>query len=288
MPPTQADEYEAVGKEVLRKKLDSYTDTNRVVSFYMLGYPMKSPNDKMKVLGKLPDMGEEVSFKNFQDFEMRVKEVYKPGININLISDGFAFSDVLDIQDSTVEAYHEHCRDMSRNVSISWFNAKDFYPHSMSTREIREKLMTQFAPTREQMEQKILMDLDTNALFRGMIIFMKGDLAIHPFTSGNQLQQQARITAKQMMIRNEAYSKLVQSEFKDSIRLSMHQSVNNGTKFAFQLIPGKGASRSPWHSSLFIDEEEENNQFFTLHREDAEKQGLHLVYNESRPYYFTR
>jgi pyoverdine/dityrosine biosynthesis protein Dit1 len=129
-----------------------------------------------------------------------------------------------------------------------------------------------------------LMDADVNSLYRGMIKFMTEDLAMKNFASNTQLQKQAKITAKEMMFRNEAYSSLIRNEFPDNIRLSMHPSVNNGTKFSFQLIPSKNAWTSPWHCALLVN----NGEYETIHRKDAIAAGYELVSKDGRPSHFVK
>lgn len=85
-----------------------------------------------------------------------------------------------------------------------------------------------------------------------------------------------------MMLRNEAYSKLIATEFSDSIRLSMHPSVNNGTKFSFQLIPSPKAWTSPWHCALLLD----RGEMVTIHKKDAEAHGFTLVSKDGRPHHY--
>lgn len=127
------------------------------------------------------------------------------------------------------------------------------------------------------------MDPDVNLLYRGMIKFMTGDLAIKDFPSNSQLQKQAKITAREMMFRNEAYSKLVSSEFSSHIRLSMHPSANNGSKYSFQLIPSPKAWTSPWHCALLVNAD---GQYETIHRKEAMAAGHEIVFKDGQPYYF--
>lgn len=286
MPPTPIDEYEKVGKSLLRDKIHSFVKDNQAIDFVMLGYPMKSPNSKEKVLGILPDMAEEVSFKNFTTFGNEIKSIYEPGANITLVSDGYVFSDVLGVSDRIVDIYGEAVRDMSKDSPVTWYNMKDFYSKKLSNSQMREKLTAQFGINDVELESRILMDPDVNFLYRGMIRFMEGDLAINNYPSGNQLHKAAKRVAREMMLRNESYSSLVKNEFKDSIRLSMHPSVNNGVKYSFQLIPQplnwNKAWYSPWHSAIVMDGETP----LTIHRKDAEAEGDILVYNSGQPYYF--
>jgi len=285
MQPTVNDQYTELGRPKLIEKMSPFVSAYKPIKFSMLGYPMKSPNDRDKVLGKLPDLGEQVSIENFARFAALMKDVYRPGVEFSIISDGFIFADIMQVNDRIVEQYEERVKDMSERAKapITWYDMTSFFPRGMSMLTMREKIMEQFGITSEILEQRILMDPDVNSLYRGMIYFMNGDLAIREYPSRSQLQKHSKIVAREMMFRNEAYSRMIQHEFADHIRLSMHQSVNNGTKYSFQLIPGPKAKHSPWHSALLINKD---GTLETIHKAEAFERKAELVDKDGQPYYF--
>lgn len=283
MNPLESDQFEQKGKQVMIDKLLTFISVNKPIKFSIMGFPMKSPNDRDKVIGNRPDLAEEMTLKNFNAFNQAVKVVYPPGIQVSIISDGFAFNDVMNVTDKIVEQYQEISMDMSKDMSINWFNLKDFYDRNTNLNTLRDKLISQHGITEQELEQRILFDPDVNMLYKGMIRFMNLDIAIRDYSSKSQLQKHAKIMARTMMFRNEAYSKLVQSEFSDHIRLSMHPSINNGTKFSFQLIRSEHAWTSAWHCALMI---REDGEVETIHRKDAEARGLELVSVNNQPYYY--
>jgi len=171
---------------------------------------------------------------------------------------------------------------LHKDGPISWFNVKDAYTGDLNS--IRGKLVDQFGISWEALQQRILLDPDVNFLYRGMIRFMEEELAIKSFPSKNQLHVAAKRLTREMMLINEAYSKLVSTEFSNNIRLSMHPSVNNGAKYSFQLIPGKNVHHSAWHCALFVD----GDEYETIHRKDAELRGYQLIFQNKQPYYYTR
>ena len=65
MAPTPLDQYDSIGKTILSDKMKPFISANKPIDFVILGFPMKSPNNRDKVLGTLPDLAEEVTFKNF-------------------------------------------------------------------------------------------------------------------------------------------------------------------------------------------------------------------------------
>lgn len=282
MPAAPNDEFELTGKQALADKLFKFVANNEPLKFSMLGYPMKSPNTRDKVLGDMPDLGEQKSLENFRDFDNAIREVYAPGIDVAIISDGYIFSDIMGVSNTTVAQYEEIAKDMARVAPIRWYDMTDFYPNSLCIPDVREKVMEQYGINEEVLTKRILMDPDVNTLYRGMIMFMEQDLAMQSFPSRNQLQKRAKIVAREMMFRNEAYSALIRDNFSDHIRLSMHQSVNSGTKYSFQLIRSPLVHKSPWHSAILIHAD---GVMESIHRKDAPATA-ELVNVDGRPFYF--
>lgn len=283
-PLPNVDQYMAKGRELLIQKMQPYVADNEPIPFVMLGYPFKSMNLRDKVLGTLPDLGEEVSLNNFGRFNDEVKKIYSPGIRMTIASDGLMFNDLMDISDHRVYEYRDIVQDMTRDLPIEWYTAEDFYSRRLNTSAVRARIEQQFGVSPIKLEQDILNNTDVNMLYRGMIRFMEGDLAINNYDSGNQLHREAKRMARAMMFRNESYSNLVRTEFKNHIRLSMHPSVNGGEKYSFALIPGDKIKTSPWHSALI----QNPDGYETISRKEAEAAKLELVYKHARPYYYVR
>lgn len=282
MPAAPNDEFELLGKAVLADKLWQFVVNNQPLKFSMLGYPMKSPNTRDKVLGDMPDLGEQKSLENFRDFDNAIREVYPAGIDVAIISDGYIFSDLMGVSNKVVAQYEEIAKDMARVAPIRWYDMTNFYPNSLCMPDVREKVMEEFGINEEILTKRILLDPDVNTLYRGMILFMEQDLAMQTFPSRNQLQKRAKILAREMMFRNEAYSALIRANFSDHIRLSMHQSVNNGTKYSFQLIRSPLVHRSPWHSAILIHAD---GVMESIHKKDAPATA-ELIHQDGRPFYY--
>lgn len=278
MAPTPIDQYETMGKQILSDKIESFVASNRTIEFVMLGFPFKSTNTRDKVIGALPDLGEELALHTFAKFNSDIAQVYSPGVSISIASDGYIFNDILNVPDRTVDEYAEITADLSGNAPMKWFSLRNFY----GMKNGREKIMQHFAPSAQKLEEEILLNPDVNILYRGMSRFMEEELADKDFPSKNQRHVAAKRLAREMMLRNEAWSGLVNKEFDSHIRLSIHPSVNSGKKYSFQLIAG--SQYTPWHSAPYVDA---HGQTHMLHKKDAIAQGLRLVEKNNIPYYFT-
>lgn len=63
-------------------------------------FPFKSPNSSSKTLGKLPDKGEEIALAHLNGLCNAIKDVYKPGAKLTIISDGLVYNGMSKYDDS--------------------------------------------------------------------------------------------------------------------------------------------------------------------------------------------
>lgn len=56
------------------------------------GFPFKSPNTKDKVLGVLPDLGEELALKHVNGIAEKIKAIYEYGAEVHVTSDGLVYN----------------------------------------------------------------------------------------------------------------------------------------------------------------------------------------------------
>lgn len=283
LPATIIDQYEAVGKDKLFDRLLAMVKLWQPLRFSLLGYPFKSGNTRDKVLGDTPDMGEQVSLKTFAYFDQLIQLVYPMGAKFSIVSDGYIFSDVWGIGDDKVKEYTDIVKDMGKSSPITFYDLKDFFSGETNLYNMREKTLAQFGISAEELTKRILTDLNVNKIYTGMIHFMGEELAMQTFPNRSQMQKQAKIIAREMMFRNEAYTAMIQHNFAhDHIRLSIHNSTNDGTKYSFQMIPGCDR-HSPWHSALVVHRD---SSFETMHKKDAIIAGYELVTVDNKPFYF--
>jgi L-tyrosine isonitrile synthase len=281
--PEGIDKYAEKGQDVLRTRLQKFMINNRPISFVFPGYPIKSTNTQTKVLGILPDGAEDVSFRQFAKFVNEVEAIYEYGIEIHIVSDGYVFNRLLGVCDETVHAYEQECGRMIDGLPIRWHTAQSLYNSRSDGETLVNKLLQEFGQTQEELSARINLDPDTNLLYKGMIRFMENDLVFPVGTSNNQKHTKAKAVAKEMVRRSEAYTALIKSVFSDSIRLSCHLSVNDGSKYSWSFIPGDNTWASPWHNTLCVDCQ---GAYRLRKKVEAEQEGLELVYHNDRPYFF--
>jgi pyoverdine/dityrosine biosynthesis protein Dit1 len=62
------------------------------IKMLLPGFPFKSPNNKTKVLGVLPDLGEELALKRLDGIASAIDAIYEPGAEIHITSDGLVYN----------------------------------------------------------------------------------------------------------------------------------------------------------------------------------------------------
>ncbi|KAK2814488.1 hypothetical protein FQN49_008170, partial [Arthroderma sp. PD_2] len=93
--------------------IDRYVAAGTRVEACLPAFPFKSANKVYKVLGALPDMAEELALDRLNTMCTRIREVYSPGAQVTIISDGITYNDLLSISDQDTWAYGEALRKMA-------------------------------------------------------------------------------------------------------------------------------------------------------------------------------
>lgn len=283
---TNIDEYESVGKGILSERIGKMVAHNQPLKFAMLGFPFKSTNTRDKVLSAYPDKGEELTMANFKAMNDKLKQVYEPGMALSILSDGYVFNDIWGISNEVTTEYLNISKEFGQEqgAPLDWYSLPDFYSGRCDLEKARDKMEQQFGITEEQLQYRIMYDADVNYTYRGMIRFVSEEYAYREFTSGKAKERAVKALVRRTMLRNEAFDNMVRHIFKDHIRLSMHQSVNNGKKYSIKLIDSPYARHSAWHSAVVLD----GPDVITMHKRDALALGYELVDVDGQPYYFTK
>lgn len=84
------DQFQAVGRASLRATVYRYIEHNEQMELVFPGFPFKSPSEK-KVLGRLPDLGEELLLRRLEDLARTIEEHYVAGAVVRIVSDGIVY-----------------------------------------------------------------------------------------------------------------------------------------------------------------------------------------------------
>lgn len=73
-------------------QVERFVAKKEAVPMAIPAFPFKSPNKTTKVIGSLPDKGEEVALMHLQNLSLAIKDVYEPGANVFIVSDGLMYN----------------------------------------------------------------------------------------------------------------------------------------------------------------------------------------------------
>ncbi|KAI8962528.1 Pyoverdine/dityrosine biosynthesis protein-domain-containing protein [Daldinia sp. FL1419] len=287
------DKWHISGKAYFTERVRHFTSQGRKIEMCLPAFPCKSSNTD-KVTGKDPDRGEQLALEHLHSFVEAIEKVYRAGAKLWIISDGHVFSDCIGVDDRDVDAYSQKLIKMNREIGLQKGNTDrigfkslaDLFElerynspsklakiSKLDIPSINHYVQTQITVEAELcrrllmggcQSQKLTLRarIDSQeagilALYRGFSRFMLEDLEHHPFTHTMSRSKQKKLSSKvafEMIMRNQAYSNLVELLFPNHIRLSIHAHNNAGPKFGIQMFDPKSVraveSLSPHSKSM--------------------------------------
>ena len=81
-----------VGKQKFRPFVEEYVKDQKPVEMVLPAFPFKSPNRKDKVLGNMPDLGEELALMHLNGLCESITRIYAPGAHVTITSDGLVYN----------------------------------------------------------------------------------------------------------------------------------------------------------------------------------------------------
>ncbi|KAJ5885204.1 hypothetical protein N7495_009714 [Penicillium taxi] len=230
-------------------------------------FPFKSANKVYKVLGSLPDKAEELALELLNTTCMRIQEIYPPGANIVIISDGITYNDLLCISDQETWAYGEALRKMVSKMkfdNISFARIRDLLDFSLpeelteivyvaNCTTFRRLLLNKYGKVDLDINHEIAANPDTKLTYLGYKRFLESDLQyIFPRgknRSSHSYKRDCKYLAKQMLTRGYAFAEAIKNALPNHLRLSIHESIC-GTKIPIGLLNTKTGFTTPWHCSV--------------------------------------
>ena len=105
----------------------------------------KSPNAVKKVLGTLPDYGEEVALRRLDDFCARIGEFYAPGAQLLIMSDGRVFADLIGVPDENVTKYRHELHRLVPVKHIAWDTLDNHISNEQGDHDaVRQEMMDRY------------------------------------------------------------------------------------------------------------------------------------------------
>ncbi|KAJ5435512.1 Pyoverdine biosynthesis [Penicillium cf. griseofulvum] len=248
----------------------NFVSKGQTVQMCLPAFPWKSANKVYKVLGTLPDKAEELALKRLNGICGAIGEVYKPGAELLIISDGLVYNDLLTIPDRDVWAYGEGLRALAADsgcTHIRFTRLKDLVnipnlpdkleeiTYIANASNFRRALLNQYGKADLDVTKEIAEKDDTRLTYCGYTRFLENDLryifSVGGNRSGHKYRKDVKYVAKQMIYRGYAFGVAVKQNFPDYLRLSIHQSTGEH-KISISLLPTKTSYTTPWHCSVAL------------------------------------
>ena len=266
--------YEEIRKQVMKER--------RLV-FLLPAFPAKSPSPK-KTAGHGPDMGEVLAMQGLQKICDRIKEIYAPGAEIIICSDGRVFSDVVHVSDELIDEYSEGIE-----AIIEEFELKDLSTVSMEkffkgdAHEQRAELIKDWCRDLQEVRELVVSDPNYSKLFNGMHRFLIDDLAsVYPEKSKNKINQESKLATYELMRRSDGWSKILATHFPGTLRLSIHPYPLHHEKFGVKLVQSSSKWGTPWHNVVV----KMNGNYELMHMQEALKlNGERKLFKEKYVYF---
>jgi pyoverdine/dityrosine biosynthesis protein Dit1 len=265
-------------------RVQSALAAGRPVQLVLPAFPAKSGNPR-KVLGQLPDLGEELALRFLQERCDAIRDRHPPGARLTICSDGRVFNDLVGVADDAVTAYRHRLIAMIGELGLSSldvFDLDDVLPGEAFD-ATRRWLVERFAEPLEQVVERTQRFDHHRQLFNGIHRFLAEDLAAcEPSLSMSQARRRSKDVAYEVIRRSNAWGRLIAASYPDAIRLSIHPQPPHGEKVGILLTPAEDAWITPWHGVVLA----QADRFTLTRRANAEALGARLVERAGRPSHF--
>ncbi|CAM1343968.1 L-tyrosine/L-tryptophan isonitrile synthase family protein [Tenacibaculum amylolyticum] len=263
------------------------------IKFVLPAFPGKSPNPA-KVLGFLPDMAEKKALSFLNNLCMQIQEIYEPGAEVIICSDGRVFSDVVGIPENYITAYQleiDHIIRTMNLTALSTFNLDNIFIDA-NFDEARIELLENYGQDLEHLKSKVKKggndssnpeDREAHRMYCGLTKFLVEDLLFPGQTrSKSSIQKECKTKAYQAIIRSNAWTDLIAEKFPEAIRLSIHPQICGSKKIGIQLL-GTETWMTPWHGVAVYT----GNEFVLMKHKEVQKLPAKLVQDENgRPSHY--
>lgn len=248
----------ALVREHALSKISDFVSSGRKIQIVLPAFPAKSPNRK-KTLGALPDLGEVLALQSLQKLCDRIEMIYAPGAQVIICSDGRVFSDLVGVSDTAVNAYALGIDKILKTFSLfhlTTFNLDEvFTEHNFM--EMRRALVEDFATPLENIRKRSQENESDKILFNGIHRFLFEDYLNSDLgKSRSQTREFTKQLAYQVIQRSNAWSTLVEKQFPQALRLSIHPQHPETTKIPIRLLPTENQWRTPWHGVVLKEGKE--------------------------------
>lgn len=289
-----------LGRVRFETRVRKYVDEGQPIKLVLPAFPWKSVNKVQKVLGAISDLGEELALGRLNALCEDIQEIYEPGAEMLITSDGLVYNDLLGIPDTETYEYGTSLRRMAAErgyENIKFTRIMNLLGLTDSVAMTREEYLATVKETREMLvaryldpgfncDNAIAHDRDINLTYCGYMLFLAKDLRHSPITKGisgkNEYKRVVKQVARDMITRGKAFATLIDVILPTHVRLSIHRSTGLH-KLSFPLVPQPlHFSMTPWHCCIAVTS---RGEFRTAHATDLRDE-YDLVERNGQPWCF--
>jgi len=257
------------------------------ITMILPAFPGKSPN-RRKTLGVLPDLAEKHALTNLAGLCERIGQIYAPGAKLVICSDGYCFSDVVNISDREVAQYLDIVKAYAAqhfDDVFGFYDLTDEFLYLADLASKREELLIGYGDSIERIKRQCADDPAMGAMYRGITRFLYED-AIGTERCGalsnTAVQKMSRSNSYRVIQRSNAWSRLLDRNFPNSLRLSIHPQFRVSKKIGIRLVECDDIWLTPWHSVAV----QKNGRIVLKKRSEIDESNSVLVFTNGVPCHF--
>lgn len=243
----------------------------RILTLILPAFPAKSAN-RQKTISENPDRGEIIGLTNLNELCQTLQKIYPVGVKLIICSDGRVFNDLVLVSDAHVDVYQKGIHQIIQDYQLSHlstFSLDNVYPNH-NFLMMRELLMSEFGQPLDSLKKSLSLDPNARYQFNGIHRFiMEDQFALKPGQTKNQIRQEAKQTAYEVIRRSNAWSQLLRCYFPQSVRLSIHPQACGSEKIGIHFLPVSNRWSTPWHNVLLKN----GPRWHLVKRQEAEQMG---------------
>jgi pyoverdine/dityrosine biosynthesis protein Dit1 len=265
-------------------KLHYYISQELPIHLILPAFPAKSPN-RQKVLGPLPDLGEEIALTFLQSLCDDIRQVYAPGARLSICADGRVFADLVQVSDAEVSAYNDVLKALIQRLGtpdLDVVNLEDLLATD-SFDAARAWIVAQYGEPLEELKARVRDTDHARAMFNGIHRFVSEDgMALAPDKSKSRVKEESKEVAYEVIQRSNAWTRLLAQEFPHALRLSIHPQHPHSDKIGLRITRAADDWLTPWHGVVLL----RANDYVLMKRYQAEELGATLVEKDGQPSHF--
>lgn len=265
--------------------LEYFTSQKIPIQIILPAFPAKSPN-QTKVLGKLPDLGEEIALQTLNNLCEEIKLVYSPGAQVTICSDGRIFSELVGVTDDEISAYVEGIKEIIRTKQLKFLslvNLEDLLSGD-SFDEVRKKVLQDYSEPYDELVERIKTNEEFKMLFNGMHRFIVEDRKVlFPEKSISSVKEESKGIAIRVIQHSNAWTRFLNYVYPKAIRVSIHPYQAHSKKIGIKITKAFDNWLTPWHGVIVL----QKDGYVLMKKSEAEERGALLVLKDEQPYYYT-